>query len=128
MTEPQDSGDAYQELEPLSFGFWRELRRHGDDLIVPNNNSPADREKQCRCKSHRPLSVVKSHCFKMGAHTPAVTRVRHVELSEQADDSEGRASACDIIDLLLLLNLGVLGTGETVTLIFNETSAKKEDR
>lgn len=59
------------------------------------------------------------------AHTPAVTRVGHVELSEQAGDSEGRASACDIIDLLLLLNLGVLGTGETVTLIFNETSAKK---
>lgn len=58
-------------------------------------------------------------------HTPAVARVRHVEFSEQTDDSEGRASACDIIDLLLLLNLGVLGTGEMVTLIFNETSAKR---
>lgn len=63
------------------------------------------------------------------AHAPAVARVRHVELSEQADDSEGRAPARDTVDLLLLLNLGVLGTGETVTFIFNETlKRKKEDR
>lgn len=60
-----------------------------------------------------------------GCNAPAVARVRHVEFSEQTDNCKGRASARDIIDLLLLLNLGILGTGETVTLIFNETSAKK---
>lgn len=33
---------SYQELEPLSFWFWCELRGHGNDLIVSDNDCPAD--------------------------------------------------------------------------------------
>lgn len=51
--------------------------------------------------------------WKSGFHcsisAPAVAGVGHVQLPLQVDDGEGRAAAGDVVDLLLPLDLNILG-------------------
>lgn len=49
----------------------------------------------------------------MAVFTPAVASVGHVQLPLQVDDSEGRAAASDIVDLLLPLDLNILLAAQT---------------
>lgn len=47
--------------------------------------------------------------FSLAISAPAVAGVAHVQLPLQVDDGEGRAAAGDIVDLLLPLDLNILG-------------------
>lgn len=47
--------------------------------------------------------------FSLPISAPAVAGVAHVQLPLQVDDGEGRAAAGDIVDLLLPLDLNILG-------------------
>lgn len=50
----------YQELESLSFRLWCELCRHGNDLIVSNNDSPA------HTKTYKVLENITGHSNNVG--------------------------------------------------------------
>lgn len=58
----------YQKLKSLSFGFWRELSRHGDDVAVPDDDGSAGawREKSKTNKTENLLEQSKleaGFCF-----------------------------------------------------------------
>lgn len=50
--------------------------------------------------------------FSLPVSAPAVARIGHVQLPLQVDNGEGRAAASDIVDLLLPLDLNILGAAQ----------------
>lgn len=51
-------------------------------------------------------------------HAPAVTCVGHVQFSQEVNDGEGCAAAGDVVDLLFLLNLGILRMNTWTVFVF----------
>lgn len=57
--------------------------------------------------------------FSLVIYTPAVAGVGHVQLPLQVDDSEGRAAASHVVDLLLPLDLNILLAAQAVERVRN---------
>lgn len=102
--------------------------------IKENRQEPEEADLASKEREENILKADRCACLSLfSRNAPAVARVGHVQLPQQVNDSQGRAAAGDAVDLLLPLDLDILGAkkerrrGVVFFFTFDKTLLKKKE-